>query len=137
VRVIFFGIEEAFGRVGEPAVVGAAGEAGVAGLVPRQGDRDRVLRQHVGQVGQHQGGAVVEPVEDPQQGGADVLAVVEAGGGVVADEAEEVVAFVQGQAQRAGQGGGDLHGGLRAALLFEPGVVVGGHVGQRGDLFAA
>jgi hypothetical protein len=66
-----------------------------------------------------------------------VLAVVEAGGGVVTDEAEEVVAFVQCQAQRTGEGGSDLDGGLRTALLFEPGVVVGGHAGERGDLFAA
>jgi hypothetical protein len=66
-----------------------------------------------------------------------VLGTVDAGRGVVADEAEEVVAFVQRQTQRPGEGGGDLHGGLRAALLLEPGVVVRGHAGECGHLLAA
>src|ERR1017187_9643826 len=50
---------------------------------------------------------------------------------------EEVVAFVEGQVQAAGDGGDHLFRGLRAALAFDAAVVVSGHVAQRGDLFAA
>ena len=37
----------------------------------------------------------------------------------------------------AGESRGDLDGGLRSALLFQPGVVVGGHAGELRDLLAA
>lgn len=40
--VVFFGVDQALGGVGEPAVVGAAGQAGVAGLVAAQ--REKHLR---------------------------------------------------------------------------------------------
>ena len=48
-----------------------------------------------------------------------------------------MVAFVQGQPQRPGESRGDLDGGLRSPLLFQPGVVVGGHAGELRDLLAA
>jgi hypothetical protein len=61
---------------------------------------------------------VVQALQDPHEGWADLLGALEAGQGVVAGEGEEVVAFVRGQAQGPGEGGGDLDGGLRGAPLF-------------------
>ncbi len=66
-----------------------------------------------------------------------MFGALESGRGVVADEDEEVVAFVQGQPQGPGESRGDLDGGLRSTLLFQPGVVVGGHAGELRDLLAA
>jgi pimeloyl-ACP methyl ester carboxylesterase len=48
-RVVFFRIVGPLGRVGEPAVVGAARQTRVPGLVADQRDRERVLHQSVGQ----------------------------------------------------------------------------------------
>jgi hypothetical protein len=48
---------------------------------------------------------------------------------------EQVVAFRPAQPQRPGQRREHLLARLRAALLFQPGVVVGRHHGQGGDLF--
>lgn len=114
VLVVLLGVDQALGGVHEPAVVGAAGQAGVVGLVAEEGDGQRVHREGVGHVGQHQGRRVVQAVQDPHQGRADVLGALEAGRGVVADEDEEVVAFVLGQPECPGEGRGDLDGGLGA-----------------------
>jgi hypothetical protein len=61
--------------------------------------------------------------------------------GGVAGQPEEVVAFVQGQAQAAGEGRGHLFGGLRAAASTGSDVGVAGQVlgggkqgGQRAEL---
>ena len=58
-------------------------------------------------------------------------------GWVVPGEAEQVVAFVEGQMQPLRDRGDHLLGRVRAALPLEPAVVVGGDVAERGDFFAA
>jgi hypothetical protein len=131
------GKRQTLGRVHEPAVVAAAGHTGVAGLVAEQRHGQRIHREGVDQVGLHQGRGVVHAVQDPHQRRADVFGALEASRGVVADEDEEMVAFVEGQSQRPGESRGDLDGGLRSTLLFQPGVVVGGHAGELRDLLAA
>ncbi len=55
---------------------------------------------------------------------------------LVPGEAEEVVALVEREVQALGDRGDHLLRRLRAALALEPGVVVGRHVAQRGDLLA-
>ena len=50
--------------------------------------------------------------------------------------AEQVVALVGGQTQRAGEGGEHLRARLRTAPLLEPRVVIGRHRGQLRDLLA-
>jgi hypothetical protein len=52
-------------------------------------------------------------------------------------EPVEVVAFVDRQAQRAGEGREHLLRRLRPASLLEAGVVVGRHPGEVGDLLSA
>lgn len=52
-------------------------------------------------------------------------------------EAEQVVAFVEGQMQTLRDRGDHLLGRVRSALPLEPAVVVGGDVAERGDFFAA
>lgn len=131
------GIHQALGRVHEPAVVATAGQTGVTGLVAEQRDGQGVHREGVDQVGGYQGRGIVQAVQDPHQCRADVVGAVETGRGVVADEDEEMIAFIQGQPQRPGERRGDLYGGLRSTLLLQPGVVVGGHAGELRDLLAA
>lgn len=58
-------------------------------------------------------------------------------GWVVPGEAEQVVAFVEGQMQTLRDRGEHLLGRVRSALPLEPAVVVGGDVAERGDFFAA
>jgi hypothetical protein len=55
----------------------------------------------------------------------------------VPGEAEQVVAFVEGQMQTLRDRGDHLPGRVRSAFPFEPAVVVGGDVAERGDFFAA
>jgi hypothetical protein len=57
--------------------------------------------------------------------------------GLAAREPQEVVAFVQREAQSLGDGPHHLHRRAWAALSFESGVVVGGHVTEGRDLFAS
>ena len=76
-------------------------------------------------------------VEDPQQRRADVVGADAAGGRLVAGEVEEVVALVEGQAQRPRQRRDRRLRGSRAAPLLDPRVEVGRHVGELGDLLAA
>ena len=59
-----------------------------------------------------------------------------AGRRVVPGEAEQVVALVERQVQALRDRGDHLLRRLRPALPLEPGVVVGRHVAQRGDLLA-
>ena len=56
---------------------------------------------------------------------------------LLARQVEEVVPFVVGQPQRAGQRGQHLAGRARAAGLFQPRVVVHRHAGELGHLLAA
>ena len=51
----------------------------------------------------------------------------------MAGESVQMITFVQGQPQRSGQSGQHLLRRLWAALLLEPGVVVGRHRCQRSD----
>ena len=109
--VVFVGLlgkHQTLGRVHEPPVEAAAGQPGVAGLVAEQCDGQRVHREGVDQVAVHHGRGVVQAVQDPQQRRADMFRRLEAGRGVVPDEDEQMVAFVQGQPQRPGQSRGDL-----------------------------
>jgi hypothetical protein len=55
----------------------------------------------------------------------------------MAGELEEVVAFVEGEPQRPGDGSDRRRGGTRAAALLQSRVEVGRHVCERRDLLAA
>ncbi len=135
-RMVLLRVVRPLLRVGEPAVVGTARQPFVAGLVAEQCHRERVLGQGVTDVGHHQSRGV-HTVQHTHQGRADVVGPLEAGRSAVARETEEMVPLVQGETQRAGERGGHLLGGLRAAPLFKARVVVGGHAGEPGHLFAA
>ena len=110
---------------------------GEAGRVAGERDAERGLPQRLAELGDDLGGGVVEAVEDAQQAGADVLAGRAARGRVVPGEPEQVVALVEREVQSLRDRGDHLLGRLRPALPLEPGVVVGRHVAERGDLLAA
>lgn len=135
--MVLEGVHGALGGVGEPTVVRAAGQAGVLPLVAEESDGQPVLHQSLGQVRQHEGGSGVQSVQHPHQRGTEVTGATGTGWRVLAGQTEEVVAFVEGEPQPAGQRGQHLLRGVRSALLLQPCVVVGRHSGQRGDLLAS
>jgi hypothetical protein len=57
--------------------------------------------------------------------------------GGVPGQPEQVVAFLEGQAQPAGERAEDLLGRVRTARLLKPAVVVDRHVGEHGDFLTA
>ena len=79
----------------------------------------------------------VEPVEHAHERRADVVAATcPRAGRRVPGEPEEVVAFVEGQPERASESSDRLLGRARAAALLESCVEVGRHVRERCDLLA-
>lgn len=110
--------------------------AGKPGLVAEQGGREPVLRQRLGQIGDHLRGGVVEAVEDPHEHRADVVRAIDPGRCRVTGEAEQVIPLVHGQTKPAGDRGHHLLGRLWTAPLLQASVVVGGHGRQAGDLVA-
>nr|BFF25432.1 hypothetical protein GCM10025732_33970 [Glycomyces mayteni] len=125
------------GRDGEPPEPQAPLGPGEPRGVPGQRHAEGRLPQRLAQFRDDLGGRVAEPVEDAQQPGADVLADDPRDGRPVPREAEQVVAFDARQVQALRDRGEHLLRRLRAALAFEPRVVVHGHVAQRRDLLAA
>ena len=109
----------------------------VRGLVAEERHRERGLHQGLACAGDDHRGRVREPVEDPHEPGVDVVGAPRPAWRRVAAELEQVVAFVERQPQPAGQRGEHLLARVRAALLLDAAVVVGGHPGQGGDLLAA
>ena len=100
--------------VGEPAVEGLRARPLYSVSDAQQRLGERVLHERHAEVGDDLGGRV-EPVEDAQQRGADVVGAEAARRRGVAGELEEVVALVLGEAQRAGERADRLLGGPRAA----------------------
>ncbi len=74
-----------------------------------------VLREHLAEVGQHQGRRVAEQVEHAHQTGPGEPRRAVGGRGPVTGQMEQVVVFVVGQAQRAGQRDEQLGRRLAAA----------------------
>ena len=111
--------------------------AGVLRRVPGERHPEAGLAQRLAELGDHLGRGVLEPVEDAQHAGADVLARSAARRRLVPGQAVEVVALGQRQVQPLRDGGDHLLRGVRPALPLEPGVVVGRHVAQRRDLLTA
>jgi hypothetical protein len=130
-------VQRAVGRIGEPPVADAAGRTAVAGRVAGERDTERVLPQRLAELGDDLRGGVGEPVEDAQHARADVFAARAGRGRVVPGEAEQVVTFLPGQVQALGDRGDQAIRRVRPALTFQPAVVVGGEVAERGDLLAA
>jgi hypothetical protein len=135
--VLVCGIDQPRGGVGEPAVGQVALHPGVTGLVSDEREGEPVLGEGFTEVVHDLGGGVLHAVEDAQHAGVDVVATGDSLRGDVSGQAEEVVALVQGQAQAPGDGGEYLLGGVGAALLLDPAVVVGGHAAEGRDLLAA
>ncbi|GAA3009769.1 hypothetical protein GCM10020229_21750 [Kitasatospora albolonga] len=131
------------GRVGGPdGGVGEPAPDHVPLVLPDRADGAEegaghvVLGQHVTQVAEQLGRGLLELVEQVEQPGLDEGAVLAPGRRPLAGQQVEVVALVLAQPQRPGQRGEDLRRGLRAAGLFQPDVVVGGHPGELDDLLA-
>ena len=131
------GVDLARAGVGVPAVDDAARQPLVRGLVAEERHRGRGLHQGLARTGDDHRGRVGEPVEYPHEPGVDVVGATRAARRRVAAELEQVVALVERQAQPAGQRAEHLLARVRAALLLDAAVVVGGHPGQGGDLLAA
>jgi len=76
-------------------------------------------------------------VEDAHHPRVDMVAAQHPLRRGVPGEPEQVVTFLKGEVQTAGDRGEHLLGRVRSALLLDPAVVVGGHTAQRRDLLAA
>jgi len=77
-------------------------------VVAEEGDRGRGLHECFADRAHDLCGGVLEAVEDAHESGADVFVAPLAAGGAVAAEQEQVVAFVEGESQAAGDGCGHL-----------------------------
>ncbi len=137
VLVLLRRVRGALGRVGEPAPHHVAAVLGHRTDAAQQRLGHRVLGQDVTEIAEHLHWRARQLVQQVQQSRAHVVARGAGGRGAPAGKEVEVVAFVAGQTQGAGQGGEHLRRGLRAAGLFEADVVVGGHARELGDLLAA
>jgi len=135
--VIRFGVAAACVGIGEPAKEIAARETGVPHLGTEQRDGEPVLHDGLGQVGEDHRGSVLEPVEHPEQGWADMVRGAQPRRCGVAGQPEQVIALVEGEPQGPRDRAEHLLRRLRAALLLQPRVVIRRHAGQRGDLLAA
>lgn len=83
-------------------------------------------------------GREVDGVEELPHGARDLFCGRWGGCGALrSDEAQQVVGVGVVQLQRPGQGVQDLLGGLAAASLLQPQVVVDADAGQQGDLLAS
>lgn len=105
--------------------------------VAEQRSRRIVLDQRLPQCGQDERGGAGEPVQNPRETGCDVVGADDAIGSTVPGDAVHVVAFIRRQPQCTGQCRQHLRTRLRSALLFESGVVVGGHRRELCDLFTS
>ena len=137
VRPVGLRVDQPGGRVGEPPVVQAARQPLVSHLVPEQRDGEPGLPQRLAQRADHLRGRVLQPVEDAHHSRVDVVGPRRAPRHGVTRELEQVVTLLHGQPQAAGQRRQDLLGGVRAARLFKPAVVVDRHVREDRDLLAA
>lgn len=134
--VVALGTEQPGGGVGEPPVVQTAGPSGESTLVAQQCDGHARLPQGLAQMVDHLRGSVLEPVEDAHHSRVDVIAAQHPSGNGVAGQSEEMIPFLQGQTQAAGEGGQHLLRRVGPSWLLESAVVVDRHVAQRGDFLS-
>lgn len=97
--------------------------------------RHRVLDESFPQVVHDDRRGVRQPVQHAEDRGVDVVGAVHPDGRVLPGQVEQVVAFVERAPEGTGDRGDHLLRRLRAALLFEPRVVVDGHAGEGRHLF--
>ncbi|OEI67437.1 hypothetical protein Cus16_2870 [Curtobacterium sp. ER1/6] len=123
-------------RLGEPPPSARPLMAGALTRVAEQGGGERRLLQGLTELRDDLGRGVDQPVEDAHHARADVVGADAGLGRTVPGEAEEVVALLPRQVEPLRDRGDHLLGRLRSGPPLEPGVVVGGHVAERGDLLA-
>jgi len=117
----------------EPGQIAVAARAGAAA---DEYVGQRVLPQHLVEVGGDEHRDVDQTFDETEQTGADVPAG-QAERWRQACQVVQVVALVQVAAQGAGQAGDDRLRRVRATGLLQPRVVVRGHARQLCDLFPA
>lgn len=114
----------------------AAVPAGTAGVIAEQRDRRPVGDERLAQARQDERRRVVEAVEHAHQAGRDVPGVAGPIRRRVPGQAEDVVALVGREPQRAGERLQHLGAGLRSPGLLEARVVVDRHSRQLRHLLA-
>lgn len=122
--VVALGMYEPGGRVGEPAVVGATGQAHVGGLVAQERNRGPCLLEGLAKVVHHLGGGVFQVVQDAHYSWTDVVSVPHPARCGVAGDSKQMISLVQRQMQTSGCCGKHLFRRARTPRLFELDVVV-------------
>ena len=121
---------------GEPPIRLVPVPPGLGHVIAEERHSQRILLERLAEGRDDERRGVLEPVEHAPERRGDIRGCGTPVGRGMPGHAEQVVALIGGQTQRAGEGGEHLRARLRTAPLLEPRVVIGRHRGQLRDLLA-